>query len=115
MPGVLFSTVFRFRSNPSKNGMDEVCLSGVVQFGTDHKLNTRNNIVIRIRLFMPLSQCFGRYHFPLPRFSKLPMHSLHDTFRDSQRGIASLKPCFTVLPLDHARFVGENTPDCSFA
>ncbi len=32
--------------------LDEVCLSGVVQFGTDHKLNTRNNIVIRIRLFM---------------------------------------------------------------
>src|SRR6266849_4208249 len=114
MPGVLFSPAFRFGSNPSKNGMDEVCLHGPVQFGTDHKLNTRNDILIGVGFFT-ISQCFNRFHFPLPRFSELPMHSLHDTFWDSKRGIASLKPCFTVLPLDHPKFVGENTPDCSFA
>ena len=51
MPGVLFSTAFRFGSNPSKNGMDEVSLNGVVQFGTDHKLNTRNDILIGIGFF----------------------------------------------------------------
>src|SRR5216684_9149187 len=115
MPGVLFSPAFRFGSNPSKNGMDEVCLNGVVQFGTDHKLNTRNDILIRIGFFTSLSQCFSRFHFALPRFSELPVHPLYDTFRDSQSGIASLKPCFTVLPLDHPRFVGENAPDRSFA
>ena len=56
-----------------------------------------------------------RFHFALPRFSELPVHPLYDTFWDSQRGIASLKPCFTVLPLDYPRFVAENTPDCPFA
>ncbi len=115
MPGVLFSAAFRFGSNPSKNGMDEVSLNGVVQFGTDHKLNTRNDILIGIGFFTPLRQCCSRFHFPLPRLSELPMHPLHDTFRDSECGIASLEPCFTVLPLDHPRLVGENAPNCSFA
>src|SRR5271166_3560529 len=109
MPGVLFSSAFRFGHNPSKNGMDEVSLDGVVQFGTDHKLNTRNDILIGTALFTPISQRFGRFHFRAPRFSELPMYTLHDTFRNSQRGIASLEPCFTVLPLDHPRFADENT------
>src|SRR5580700_5535090 len=115
MSGVLFSTALRFGNNPSKNGMDEVSLNGIVQFGTNHKLNTRNHILIGICFFTPLSRCLSRFHFLLPRFPELPMHPLHDTFRDPKRGIASLKPRFTVLPLDHPRFVGENTPDCSFA
>ena len=77
--------------------MHVVSLNGIVQFGTDHKLNTRNHILIRICLFMRLSQCFGRSHFPFPCFPEFPMHPLHDAFRDSQRGIASLETCFTVL------------------
>ena len=110
MPRVLFSTAFRFGSDPSKNGMDEVSLNGVAQFGTYYELNARSDI-----LFTLFNQCSSRFHSPLPRFSELPMYPLHYTFRDSERGIATLKPCFTVLPLDHPRFVGENTPDCSFA
>src|SRR5580658_1839536 len=115
MPGLLVSTAFRFGNNPSNNGMDEVSLNGVVQFSTDRKLNTRDDILVGICFFTPISQCFTWFHFPLPRSSELPMHPLHNTFRDSQRSIASLIPCFTILPLDHPRFVGENTPDCSFA
>ena len=46
MPDVLFSTAFRFGSNPSKNGMDEVSLNGVVQFGTYYELNARSDILI---------------------------------------------------------------------
>jgi hypothetical protein len=115
MPGVLFSTAFRFGNNPSKNGMDKIRLSGFVQLSTEDKLNSRSDILIRTTLFTPISQRFSRFHFPLLRFPELPMHPLNNTFRDSQRRIASLKPSFTVLPLDHSRFVGENTADCSFA
>src|SRR5712691_8385616 len=115
MPGVLITTAFRFGSNPSKNGMHEVSLNGVVQIGTDHKFNTRNDIPIGMGFFTLLSQCFSRFHFPLPRFPEFPMHPLHDTLRYSQRCVASLKPGFSVLPLDHPRFVRENTPNSSFA
>jgi len=102
-------------SSPSATHFPTSTVVTPKSFATRHKLNTRNDILIGIGFFTPLSQCFSRFHFPLPRFPELPMHPLHDTFRDSQRSIASLKPCFTVLPLDHPRFVGENTPDCSFA
>lgn len=95
--------------------MDKIRLSRFVQLRADDKLNTRNDIPIGTVLFTPASQRLSRFHCPLPRFPELPVHALNNTLRDSQRGIASLKPRFSVLPLDHSRFVGEDAPDCSFA
>jgi hypothetical protein len=68
MPGVIFSTAFRFGRNPSSNGMDKIRFNGVVQFGTDHKLNTRNDILIGIGFFMPIRQCLVGFISRYPAF-----------------------------------------------
>src|SRR5258708_23347459 len=94
----------------TKSVSTESCSS--VQITNSTLATTFSSESVSLRFF---NQCFSRFHFPLPRFPELPMYPLHDTFRDSQRGIVSLHPCFIFLPLNHPRFVGENTPDCSFA
>ena len=48
-------------------------------------------------------------------FSQLSMHALHDTLRNPQCRVSTLKPAFSALPLEHSRFVAEDAANGSFA
>jgi hypothetical protein len=43
------------------------------------------------------------------------MHLLRDVFRNSERSVASLVPCFLVYKLQHSGLVDEYPPDSALA